>query len=206
MGDATHDNVPELAKVPGLQLVAGYDTGSPSIDWTSADWARFPGVPHVTIDQGFTGSPNLAANVRDVEPGAWAPGQAVDRSGWNVPRPTIYCNQSTLPSVLADGWKGDLWLAIPGHTGPPPAVRDCVVVAIQDDYNNPAYDLSTVYDPYWPLETKAMNNVIQIPNVPGSWIAVYHYVPNAIVVGQGTDGRVWVTKFVNGVWTAAQPV
>jgi hypothetical protein len=43
MGDAIHDNVPALASAQsGLQLVAGYVTGTPNIQWTTSDWALFP--------------------------------------------------------------------------------------------------------------------------------------------------------------------
>jgi hypothetical protein len=215
MGDATHDAVPQLAAIRGqLQLVAGYDTGSPDIDWTAADWALFPGIPHVTIDQGFTGSPNPAATVRDVEYGAWAPGQAVNRAGWNVPRPTIYCTTGetgyNLAAVLADGWKGDVWLAIAGwQPGQPlPAAPGCTIVAVQNNYSNPNYDLSVVLDPNWPYVEDSM---VVIPGLPAgtTWVTdpvvfVDTRVGVPFYVGLGTDGAVWMTKYVSGAW--ATPV
>jgi hypothetical protein len=154
MGDAIHDDVAALAAVAGsLQLVAGYVTGSPDIVWTSSDWAQFPGLVQVTIDQGFTGSPVEAAVVRDVEAGAWTASAAVDVSGWTAARPTIYCDQSTLPSVLADGWQGDLWLAIVGWVPGDslPSAPGCTIVAVQNQEDVAgAYDLSVVLDPTWP--------------------------------------------------------
>lgn len=217
MGDATHAGVPQLAAIRGrLQLAAGYDTGSPDIDWTPADWAQFPGIPHVTIDQGYTGSPNPAATVRDVEYGAWAPGQAVSRDGWNTPRPTIYCTLRetgygllTTPGVLADGWKGDLWLAIdswqPGDPLPP--APGCTIVAIQNDYSNPGYDLSVVLDPAWPGVTENDMPTV-LPGLPAGaqWIT-FNYLVDTLrgvpyVIGNGTDGSVWMTKFVSGAWSA----
>ncbi len=77
MGDAIHVNV------GALQHAAAADgrrvrTGTPDIEWTAADWALFPGIPHVTIDQGFINSPVPSAIVRDVEPGAWTPFNAVE--------------------------------------------------------------------------------------------------------------------------------
>jgi hypothetical protein len=148
MGDATHSNVSKLPA--GLQLVAGYVTGSPDIKWTEADWDRLPGIPHVTIDQGFTGSPVADAIVRDVEPGAWTAAAAVDKSLWTPPRPTIYCNRNDLQGVLAAGWKGDLWLAIPEpEPQMPPSVPGCTVVAVQFKFVT-NFDLSVVFDPYWP--------------------------------------------------------
>lgn len=159
MADAIHDNVRSIPS--GVQLVAGYVTGSPDIQWTAADWALFPGIPHVTIDQGFTGSPVPSAIVRDVETGAWGAGAAVTERPWTPPRPTIYCNQSTLASVTGAGWRGDLWVAIigwqPGQPWPAPvqaAVNlGCTVVAVQNQQNvNGLYDLSVVLNPDWPEE------------------------------------------------------
>lgn len=171
MGDATHLGVPQLAAVPGLQMVAGYVTGSPDILWTPADWAVFTGLGQVSIDQGFTGSPVPAATVRDVEPNAWTPAAAVNRSGWTAARPTIYCDQNDLErsaGVLASGWQGDLWLAIPGWmTGQPlPAAPGCTIVAVQDSFT-PSYDLSTVLDPYWPAIPQE-NDMLLINSASGA--------------------------------------
>lgn len=164
MGDAIRDNVAALAAVPGLELVAGYVTGTPDIVWTPADWALFVGLPEVTIDQGYTGSPVASAIVRDVETGAWTPANAVTTSPWTPARPTIYCNQSTLPAVLAAGWQGDLWLAIvgwqPGQSLP--AAPGCTVVAVQNQLDVAGtYDLSTVLDPTWPEDSMAS---VQVQN------------------------------------------
>lgn len=156
MGDAIHDNVAALAAAGPWDMVAGYVTGSPDILWTTADMAQFPGIPIVTIDQGFTGSPVATADVRDVENGAWTPTAAVNRAGWTAARPTIYCNESTLPSVLAAGWQGDLWLAIVTSQPPssPPVVAGCTVVAVQYALSvSGAYDVSVVFDPTWPEVT-----------------------------------------------------
>lgn len=164
MGDAIHDNVSALAAVPGLQVVAGYVTGSPDIVWTAADWARFPGIPHVAIDQGFTGAPVYSATVQDVETGAWAPASVPNwQAHCTAPRPTVYCNQSTLPAVLATGWRGNLWLAIPGwQTGNTlPSAPGCTVVAVQNQLSVAnEYDLSVVLDSTWP------EAVVTIPSSP----------------------------------------
>lgn len=70
MADATHSSV---ANVPaGVSKVAGYVTGSADIQWTPADWARFPRSGKIRIDQ----SPSLdlwasgGADVADMENGA----------------------------------------------------------------------------------------------------------------------------------------
>lgn len=148
--DAIHDNVASIPTV--ADVVMGYVTGSPDIKWTSADFGRFPHSRIVTIDQGFTGSPVLWATVRDVEVGAWDARAAVlDTAGWDVPRPTIYCNMDTLPDILAAGWKRDLWLAIPSNSAPsePPIVAEGNVVAIQWRFTG-QFDESVVFDPDWP--------------------------------------------------------
>jgi hypothetical protein len=212
MGDAIHANVPQLAAAAGIEMVAGYVTGSPEIAWTAADWALFPDVPHVTIDQGYTGSPVPTAVVRDVESGAWSAGSAVGSRPWTAARPTIYCNQSTLPSVLAAGWRGDLWLAIVGWQAGEslPDAPGCTIVAVQDALSvNGAYDLSTVLDPYWPAEGPDMNLVLG--NVPGTWAAAPTIITSVDgtvigIIGLGTDGNIWTTKQADGVWSDPVPL
>jgi hypothetical protein len=150
--DATHDNV--LSIPHNAAVVMGYDTGTPDIRWTPNDWGQFPTTRKVHIDQGGIGSKVNTATVRDVETGAWTPEAAViDTKGWDAERPTIYCNQNTLPRVLAAGWHGDLWLAIPSNIRPtvPPVVEGCTVVAVQFDFAGP-YDRSVVFDDTWPRE------------------------------------------------------
>lgn len=194
MGDAIHDNVPALAGVPGLQLVAGYVTGSADIQWTAGDWARFPELPHVTIDQGFTGSPVAGAVVRDVETGAWLPQAAVDRAGWTAARPTIYCNRNDLSregGVLQCGWKGDLWLAYPGWSPgmPLPDAPGCNYVAVQAKLSVAgAYDLSFVLDPFWPWEGPVLTAY-----QPGSVGLVYTPAGQLQMYGVGQDGVLYVS-------------
>jgi hypothetical protein len=153
MADAIHANVPAIPR--DIQLVAGYVTGTPDIQWTAADWDSFAGIPHVTIDQGFQSPPVTTAVVRDVEPSAWTPAAAVNSANWQATRRTIYCNQSDLSrpgGVLASGWQGDLWIAIPNwQPGQAlPAAPGCTIVAVQSNFTNPAVDLSYVLDPAWP--------------------------------------------------------
>jgi peptidoglycan hydrolase-like protein with peptidoglycan-binding domain len=105
------------------------------------------------IDQGYTGSPNLNATVRDCENGAWTLARAVDRTGWNVQRPTLYLGYpDTVQAAYEAGWRGDVWVALPGWDAPrpPSAPAGINVVAVQNIYQAP-FDLSTVYDPAWPL-------------------------------------------------------
>ncbi len=171
MGDATHDNVAALAAVQSsLQLVAGYVTGTADIQWTAADWAEFPGLPQVTIDQGAAGSPVATANVRDVEAGAWSAAGAVDQTGWTAPRPTIYCSLDSLPELEQAGWQGAVWVAdytgtAPGSPPAMPAGMTCVAVQYTDQGGGGTYDLSVVFDPYWPMEAASMPTIILAPTV-----------------------------------------
>lgn len=153
LADAIHVNVSAIPA--NAQLIGGYDTGTPDIRWTAADWARFPGLPQVHIDQGANGAPVYSATVQDVEAGAWSPSSV---PGWQArctaARPTVYCNRSTLPNVLATGWRGEIWLAFPGWApgqALPAIPAGCSYVAIQYDLGGSGpYDLSHVLDPYWP--------------------------------------------------------
>ena len=159
MADATSGNI---GNIPGnIDVVAGYVTGTPDVQWTPADWARFPDIPHVTIDQGATGSPVPSAIVRDFEQGAWTASEANEHIGnglWTSARPTIYCDQANLPGIIADGWRRDLWVAIigwqPGKPWPQPVANaiavGCTIVAVQQQNVNGVYDLSVVLDPTWP--------------------------------------------------------
>jgi len=70
MIDTIHDNVGSIPM--GTPKVAGYVTGTPDIQWVSADWDRFPNSGHVRIDQSPTLSSWVSggADVADVENGA----------------------------------------------------------------------------------------------------------------------------------------
>lgn len=161
--DAIHDNVHFLPQ--DAAVVMGYDTGSAAIKWTDADWARFTTTRKVHIDQGAGGSPFVTATVRDVETGAWTPEAAVSQP-WDsrVARPTIYCNRDTLPRVMAAGWQGELWLAIPGWK-PGQTLPDhgnSRVVAVQNVFAGD-YDSSIVLDPTWPEKDTPVSG-FQFPN------------------------------------------
>lgn len=151
MYDAIGANAGTLARnVGSLGMVAYYVTGSSDIKWTDAQKALFPKAEMISIDQGFIGSPVATAMVRDVEPNAWTPQTAIAVKPWDAERPTIYCDRSDLQTVIAEGWRGDVWLAYPGWSGPTPPVYPGVnVVAVQRTFDTD-WDVSTVYDPYWP--------------------------------------------------------
>lgn len=170
MGTATHGNVSSLPR--NLQLVSGYDTGTPDIQWTPGDWARFPGIPHIHIDQGFGDTRAIEAHVIvfDVEPLAFRPDQAKAIIDANASvRPTIYVNRGNITATIASAlqsknWKGDIWLAYPGwKTGlPVPSIPPgCRYVAIQDVFGV-SYQLSTVLDNSWP-------GPLPLPDEPPDW-------------------------------------
>lgn len=158
MGDTTRNNIDSLPM--GLQLIAGYDTGTPDIQWTQVEWDRFPKIPHIHIDQGFgdTRAKEAHALVFDVETGAFSPDQAKTLMDINTsPRPTIYVNRDNMLATIAAArqspkWHGDIWLAFPGwHPGImlPPIPPGCRYVAIQNVFAG-TYDTSVVLDDSWP--------------------------------------------------------
>jgi hypothetical protein len=167
MYDCKGINSPSVRRLfPDAEMIAMYVTGSFDVMWTQDEEEMWLDIPHVAIDQGNSAGAVPWAVVRDVETGAWAPGKAVDRSGWTAARPTIYCDRDTIPAVTAAGWKGDLWLAIPGYNAiTPPVVEGCTVVAVQNTYQA-TYDSSIVYDPYWPFLQPSEDSVIYIPVSP----------------------------------------
>lgn len=159
MIDTTHDGLPSalnrIRSLPSGDLVALYDTGSPNIAATPADLAEIPANLHtVLIDQGFTGSPNLSANIRDCENGAWLIKNAVNKTGWNVSRPMLYLGfPDTALQAFNAGWRGDVWLVL--SAGAPPATPPVVptglnVVGVQWNFSNVEWDESIIFDPSWP--------------------------------------------------------
>lgn len=178
MADAIHDQVGSLHAIHGLEMVAGYVTGTPDIQWTPTDFAGFIGIPKITIDQGNTsfGSPVSTAIVRDYEPNAWYTKAVVDTSNWNAERKTIYCDRFDLTQILNYGWRGDLWLAIPGWTlgEPLPNTPGCNIVAVQNQFDvQNAYDLSIVLDDSWPILSQLESDMpIMIAGGPAGAISL----------------------------------
>lgn len=165
------------ANLPPADLMFWYGTGSPDIEWTLEERALFPHAEMVEIDQGGAGTPIPTAVVRDVENGAWAPGQAVNKAGWHVPRPTLYGSRNTFTQVVADGWQGDYWLAWPGWNGEQlPAAKGVNIVAVQDAFES-KYDHNTILDTSWPL----------LPPSPLSMTIVSRNAHMAIPVQEGAD-------------------
>lgn len=158
MGDSTGPAADQIPQT--VEMVAGYDTGTPSVIWEQRDWDLFPGKPQVHIDQGYGDTRVTDAHVMvfDVETGAFAPADAERLINANtMPRPTIYVNRSNMAATIASAqktpkWKGDIWLAFPGwKVGEPlPAIpAGCRYVAIQNNYAGD-YDTSVVLDDTWP--------------------------------------------------------
>lgn len=207
--DTTHRGLPgALGIIKTLKAddtVGGYDTGTPDISWLPSDWSQIPPqLNRVTIDQGFTGSPNLGATVRDVERGAWTMTNAVHLTGWHVPRPTLYVGYpNTLQNVHDAGWRGDVWVALEAAvqpSRPPAAPPGITVVAQQWDYKNPDYDLSVVFDPYWP-KARPIVPVPQSP--PGQWhdAATWKW-QDAVIIGRGMDNNLYAFGYdpQTGAW------
>jgi hypothetical protein len=174
MIDTTHNGLPAalstIRALPAGNLVALYDTGSGGIAATAADIAEIPtNLTTVFIDQGFTGSPNIHATVRDCENGAWQLEKAVNKSGWNVPRPTLYVGfPNTVQEAYNLGWRGDVWTVRSSPTAPtsPPNVPPGInVVGTQWNFSNPNFDESVIYDNTWP-EAKVTTPAQPTPTVP----------------------------------------
>jgi hypothetical protein len=214
MGDAIHANVASLPD--DLQLVAGYGTGTPDIRWTDLNWARFPSIPHVVIDQGSIGAPLYSANVIDIETGAWNVGQV---TGWmnnaTAPRPTVYVNRGNewaacLAALHSPRFGGDVWLSYPGWMpgeSLPPLPAGCRYVAVQNRLDvQSVYDLSVVIDDAWPALAKKGPTLIKYAN--GVWQTFAEYVsPKGVhvVTGLGSDGAVWQSVSPDGVrWTVTR--
>jgi hypothetical protein len=100
-GRVMYDGIASDAKaIPTTTaFVAGYVDGHYA--WSAADWARFPHSVHIGIAVRSTTNDGI---VLDCEPGNATPAEAVD---WVVMRrkagvdPTVYCGQSSWPSVKA---------------------------------------------------------------------------------------------------------
>lgn len=210
MIDATHAGFPvamaHISALPAGNIVALYDTGSPNIAATPADIAAVPTRLHtVFIDQGFTGSPNLHANVRDVEQGGWSVANAVNKTGWNVDRPTLYLGFPDTAQEAADhGWKGDVWLVRPSNVPPtaPPAVAPGLnVVAVQWNFGNSNFDESVVFDPTWP----AKEVTVATPTVPpGQWKDPKAWTWKSVTaIGVGLNGEQYqfIYEPSTGQWT-----
>jgi len=210
MVDCTHANLHKIDPVflKTNQLMGGYDTGSPDVRWTSDDWHYVMdlGLAPVHIDQGYTGSPVLSDVVRDVEPGAWN-AVVAEKTPWNAPRKTIYCDRNDLGEVLQLGWTGDVWLAWPMAHIPTkqevlnafPGLNQANLVAVQIGFTT-VYDHSVIFDPVWPNLPPGM---ITVPNVIGMTeqdaaeaIAKVHLHPHGEplvkVIGQSPRGGVRV--------------
>jgi hypothetical protein len=85
--------------------VCGYNTGTPGIKWSAANWARFPGAGHFILNQGDTWEITeiLGCNGFDVETKAVTPVQAAqgvkDRIAAGITWTTIYGSDQWLADV-----------------------------------------------------------------------------------------------------------
>ena len=223
MLDCTHANLHTtevLAELSKVTMVACYTTGDPTVQWTTLDKAYVVslGKTLVTIDQGFTGSPDLKANVRDVESSAWSATKAVDKTGWTTPRPTIYAARYDMFDVINAGWKDDIWLSWPLSAIPTkeevlkayPKLTQANLIGVQIGFTH-QYDTSVVYDPYWPLlppDPPKGPTVLQVPGWPGNWLAYDFFDTKTatVLAGQGTNGDFYYCYRPHGSTVITGPV
>lgn len=172
-----YDSVTATDIPADAEMVAGYvDRKKP---WTAADWARFPGVPHIRIATRASTTGN-GVDVLDVERGDATPAQA---PGWintqralGYHRPTIYCPASLRAQVVAAcdqngphlvaGRDYDLWIARYRASATTPPHNEPGAAATQyanADTSGGHYDLSLVADDGWPHRTDSPT-----PTPPGA--------------------------------------
>jgi len=130
--------------------IFAYVSGTPDIVWSQADINRYPHATFDLIDQG-AGEPWRSPTVMDIENGAFTVAD-IHPMQLKYPGIKVYCNQSTLAPVYAEGYRGKVWIAAPGTD----AVRlaenvereypGLVVFAVQDVWLK-TYDHSTILPP-----------------------------------------------------------
>lgn len=134
---------------PHPQMVAGYLNGI--YTWTASDWALFPGAVHLGISVRAS---DHIGHVIDVEIGDATPAESVD---WVLARraagadPSLYCNASTWPAVVAAfsarGVPLPHWWGAQ-YDGNPALLPGSVAKQYLGDIA-PGIDISSVAD-YWP--------------------------------------------------------
>jgi hypothetical protein len=192
MYDATHQlvgNIPHNAPIIGY-----YVDGASWCKWTAADLALFPLSEKVPIT--VTGA-NLAL-VIDCEKGDVTPTQAANWAKFwvdNHARPTIYCNASTRPEVVAAlAAQGlmfvrdvDCWLA--DYDNIPVIPAGCVAKQYQ---STSKYDLS-VTNNVWPMNPPVQTGVAMKLNwhLDGNVADIIVYPPTGGIILVTPDGSIW---------------
>lgn len=190
MVDATGDNAALVLAMPDVDLIGAYITGLEGVPWSLANLALIPKGKLVAIDQASGNAPNYSATVQDVEPlcytAAQVPGWQAQCTAW---RPTVYCDQNDFMDVLATGWRGDVWLAIPGwQIGDVlPNLMGCNLVAVQNNTTDNRFDVSIVLDDTWPNQSKAGDDDVRIIVVDRATVpAGIPWPGDFILTGNGT--------------------
>jgi len=177
------------ARIPrDAQIVAGYVNGP--YKWSDTDWALFPNAIHVgiAVRASFDGG-----EVLDVEPGDATPAQAPN---WVLMRrargvdPTIYCNESTWPTVVR---AFDAAGVVPPHYWIAHYDGDerIPIGAVAKQYRNTAdWDISSVAD-YWPgIDKKGPARDMQQADI------VRYWDPN---IPSGTNNAPSFNQYLSGV-------
>lgn len=198
--------------IQGTEVAIGYANGRYA--WTPEDWARFPHVPHLTIDVNG-GDPS--ADALDIETYdakvSQAPGWTRQHNAARRDYPAIlYCDRATLTPLfnlmnanhLIVGRDFRLFIATLDGTR---TVADMTGVwGIQyagEAQTGGHYDETIVYDNAWkaptPVPTPPPPPPVRHnpPAPPGLWL-------DGTFTGRGMDTRLWRTDYdsATGQWSA----
>jgi len=165
--------------------IFAYVSGTLDIVWTQEEINRFPHASFDLIDQGGS-TPWRAPTIMDIENGAFTAADIPEMER-QYPGIKVYCNQSTIPSVYAEGYRGQLWVAAPGTDAQLLAANiereypGLVVFAVQDQWFA-SYDHSTMFAP---VEAPVIDHI----NVEGYQLArPDHNTVPAVVQWYGVNG------------------
>lgn len=204
MYDAIHANINAIPS--SAAMVAGYDTGSKAIQWTTADFARFPHATQVHIDQAFGAVPLTSPHkqtVQDVESGAYTIA-AIQQwvANCTAPRPTTYVAGNNLPAALAAS-KADIWLAAPGISDDQAIglmTAEPRIIAVQNQWSpgGVPIDRSIVGDAFWPNKKPA---IVPVANLRSKVLAATYQVNMAWDASHGVAAYQWqVEELTSGGW------
>jgi len=158
-----YDSADPSAIPDSAPMVAGYVRPS-RYAWSSGDFARFAGRPHVHITVAGAEPDAALASVVDVDdPGGFSPAQARrfirEREAFRPGSASVYVDKNRLDEVTAACEGLTYWLWLAWWLGRPPTAAEVaeleaslpqgVRLAAWQHTTTPGYDISSVIDPRW---------------------------------------------------------